>query len=99
MNYQLVNVGLVLAPLLGALIAGLGGKAVSHRIAHTATILGVAIAFILSLYFAYQLFFLQIVPYDANLYLWDLSGKFRFNIGFLVDPLTVVMFLIVTFFP
>ncbi len=97
MNYQLVNVGLVLAPLLGALIAGLGGKAVSHRLAHTVTILGVAIAFLLSLYFAYQFFFLHRAPYDANLYLWDLSGRFRFNIGFLVDPLTVVMFLIVTF--
>lgn len=97
MGYQLLIVSLVLFPLLGALIAGLGGKAVSHRMAHTATIIGVAISFVLSLYFAYHLFFQQVGIVDTNLYLWDLSGKFRFNIGFLIDPLTVVMFLIVTF--
>lgn len=96
-HYQLINLALILFPLAGALIAGLGGRRVSDRLAHTATILGVAVSFILSLYFAYQLFFLHGGAYDANLYLWDLTGKFRFNIGFLIDPLTVVMFLIVTF--
>lgn len=97
MNYQLANLGLVLFPLLGALIAGLGGKAVSDRCAHRVTLLGVALSFILSLYFAYQIFFLHAGNYDASLYLWDLTSKFRFSIGFLIDPLTVLMFLIVTF--
>ena len=97
MLYQVLNVSLVLFPLLGALVAGLGGKAISNRLAHRVTILGVGISFILSLYVAYQLFFLHGGVYDANLYLWDFTGKFRFNIGFLIDPLTVVMFLIVTF--
>ncbi len=95
--YQLLNVSLVLFPLLGALIAGVGGKAVSNRLAHRVTILGVGISFVLSLCVAYQLFFHHGGVYDANLYLWDFTGKFRFNIGFLIDPLTVVMFLIVTF--
>jgi NADH-quinone oxidoreductase subunit L len=97
MNYQIVNVALIVFPLLGALIAGLGGQAVSDRMAHRVTILGVALSFILSLYFAYQFFFIHGGNYDANLYLWDLSSKFRFSIGFLLDPLTVVMFLVVTF--
>ena len=97
MLYQVLNVSLVLFPLLGALVAGLGGKVISNRLAHRVTILGVGISFILSLYVAYQLFFLHGGVYDANLYLWDFTGKFRFNIGFLIDPLTVVMFLIVTF--
>lgn len=96
-HYQLINLALVLFPLAGALIAGLGGRRISNRLAHTVTILGVAISLILSLYFAYQLFFQHGGAYDGNLYLWDLTGKFRFNIGFLIDPLTVVMFLIVTF--
>lgn len=96
-HYQLINLALVLCPLAGALFAGLGGRRVSDRLAHSVTILGVAISFVLSLYFAYQLFFLHGATYDENLYLWDFTGKFRFNIGFLVDPLTVVMFLIVTF--
>ncbi|MEN9916568.1 MAG: NADH-quinone oxidoreductase chain [Pseudomonadota bacterium] len=96
-NYQLINLALILCPLAGALMAGLGGRRVSDSLAHTVTILGVAISFILSLYFAYHLLFLHGGTYDGNLYLWDLTGKFRFNIGFLIDPLTVVMFLIVTF--
>lgn len=96
-HYQLINLVLILCPLAGALMAGLGGRRVSDSLAHTVTILGVAISFILSLYFAYHLLFLHGGTYDGNLYLWDLTGKFRFNIGFLIDPLTVVMFLIVTF--
>jgi NADH-quinone oxidoreductase subunit L len=98
MNYQILTVGLVFFPLLGALIAGLGGEALSHRQAHRVTIVGIAISLILSLYLAWQFFFLQHAAYyDDNLYFWNLSGKFRFNIGFLIDPLTLVMFLIVTF--
>ena len=37
-----------LAPLVGAAVAGFFGKAIGRRGAHTATILGVLIAFILS---------------------------------------------------
>lgn len=96
-HYQLIISALVLSPLLGALVAGLGGQRISQRMAQSVTILGVAVSLILSLYFAYQLFFLHGETFDGNLYLWDLTGKFRFNIGFLMDPLTVVMFLIVTF--
>lgn len=96
-HYQLINLVLVLSPLAGALFAGLGGQRVTDRLAQSVTIFSVAVSFVLSLYFAYQLFFLHGGTYDGNLYLWDLTGKFRFNIGFLIDPLTVVMFLIVTF--
>jgi NADH-quinone oxidoreductase subunit L len=96
-HYQIFNVALVSFPLLGALIAGLGEKLISNRLAHTVTTLGVLFSFILSLYFAYTVFFLHAASYDADLYLWDFTSKFRFNIGFLIDPLTVVMFLIVTF--
>ncbi|EDP46564.1 NADH-quinone oxidoreductase subunit L [Rickettsiella grylli] len=96
-HYQFISLALILFPLGGALIAGLGGQRVSASTAHRVTIFAVALSFLLSLYFAYELFFLHGVIYDENLYLWDFTGKFRFNIGFLIDPLTVVMFLIVTF--
>lgn len=96
-HYQLISLALVLFPLAGALIAGLGGKAVSCQLAHRVTILGVAFSLLLSLYFAYQTFFLKSSVYNANVYLWGLAGNFKFTIGFLIDPLTVVMFLIVSF--
>jgi len=96
-HYQLINLVLVLSPLLGALVAGLGGQHISQCMAQSVTISSVALSFMLSVYLAYQLFFLHDATFDGNLYLWDFIGKFRFNIGFLIDPLTVVMFLIVTF--
>ncbi len=96
-HFQLMSLLLVFSPLVGALIAGLGGRAVTCHMAHCVTILGILFSFVLSLYFAYQLFLLHSTAYDANLYLWDFTGKFRFNIGFLIDPLTVVMFLVVSF--
>lgn len=37
-HYQLINLALVLFPLAGALIAGLGGRRISNRLAHTVTI-------------------------------------------------------------
>ena len=39
---------LVLAPLFGSIVAGLFGKKIGEKAAHTVTIIGVAIAFVLS---------------------------------------------------
>jgi NADH-quinone oxidoreductase subunit L len=98
MNYSWVVIVLIFSPLLAALIAGLGGRMISHTMAHSVTIAGVALSFILSLYLTYQFIFLHSpTVYDFNLYLWDRIGAFRFNIGFLIDSLTLAMFLIVTF--
>lgn len=97
MHFQLLNILLVLFPLFGALIAGLGGKRVSNTTAHFVTIFGVAAAFAIAVYFAYLFFVLHIGVQNHNLYIWNLAGPFLFNLGFLVDPLTIVMFLIVTF--
>ena len=42
-------VAIPLAPLIGAIVAGFFGKAIGRANAHRITILGVAVAFILSL--------------------------------------------------
>jgi len=84
-----------LAPLAGSLIAGLFGKAVGRAGAHSVTILGVAIAFVLS---ALVLFQVQDgASYNATVYEWMRIGNFKLEIGFLIDSLTAMMMCVVTF--
>ena len=88
-----------LAPLAGALIAGLFGKSIGRTASHVVTILGVAIAFVVSL-----LIFLDVQAgntYNGPVYTWLTSGSstnpLTLEIGFLIDRLTVLMMLVVTF--
>jgi len=91
---------IVLAPLAGSLIAGLFGKKIGRANAHRVAILGVGIAFVLSLIVAKLLFLDHVPVFDGNIYNWASGGAlshFSFNIGFHVDQLTAVMLLVVTF--
>jgi NADH-quinone oxidoreductase subunit L len=84
-----------LAPLAGSLIAGLGGKVVGRKGSHRITILGVLIAFILS-----AIVFADVMQggsYNATVYEWMKVGTLKFEIGFLVDSLTAMMMVVVTF--
>ena len=55
MSMQTLYLLIPLAPLLGALVAGLFGWAIGRRAAHTVTIAGVAMSFLLSAYSLQQL--------------------------------------------
>jgi len=85
----------VLAPLAGALIAGLAGKAVGHRGAHTFTILGVLIAFVGSCIVLSQV--AGGARFNETLYEWAVVGKTVMEVGFMVDGLTAMMMVVVTF--
>jgi len=87
----------VLAPLVGALAAGLYGRALGRTGAHTATIAGVGIAFVASLGLFKSLVVDGGAPVDVVLYAWGVSGDVTFPIGFLLDELTVTMMVVVTF--
>ena len=84
-----------LAPLAGALLAGLAGKQVGTRGAHTATILGVLIAFIGSCFVLQQV--LEGARYNGTIYQWAVVDKLVMEVGFLVDGLTAMMMVVVTF--
>lgn len=96
-NLQNITLAITLLPLLGALITGLLGKKVGRVGAHRITITLVAISFVLAIYLCYQLVYLGVAPVNSNVYTWGISGSFQFNIGFLLDRLSAVMMLIVTF--
>ncbi|WP_114649790.1 NADH-quinone oxidoreductase subunit L [Pseudothauera hydrothermalis] len=84
-----------LAPLAGAIIAGLFGKAIGRSGAHIVTILGVAVAFAASVVI-YQ----DVAAgntFNGTVYTWMQAGGITFEVGFLIDSLTVMMMLVVTF--
>ena len=90
-----------LAPLAGALIAGIlgttfGGNWVGRRLAHTLTIMGVLVAFIISA-MTLQSVAIDGARFNETLYTWMTVGDLRMEIGFLVDGLTAMMMCVVTF--
>ncbi|MAZ44432.1 MAG: NADH-quinone oxidoreductase subunit L [Legionellales bacterium] len=85
----------VFAPLIGAIVAGLGCRVIPRWLAHTATILGVAV----SCFYSYQVLMQLMAGGPAlytNLYTWAQFGDFSLSIGFMVDKLTATMMLVVT---
>lgn len=90
-----------LAPLAGALVAGIlgtsfGGNWIGRRLSHSLTILGVLVAFIIS---AMTLKSVAIdgARFNETLYTWMNVGGLKMEIGFLVDGLTAMMMCVVTF--
>jgi NADH-quinone oxidoreductase subunit L len=82
------------APLVGSIVAGLFGNYVGRKGAHTVTILSVLISFIASC-----LVFSDVLAgntFNGPLYTWMVSGGVHFEVGFLIDKLTVTMMLVVT---
>ncbi|WP_133139794.1 NADH-quinone oxidoreductase subunit L [Legionella genomosp. 1] len=100
MNIIQLSLIIVLAPLVGCLVAGLFRNQIGRIGAHTVTIAGVGISFVLSVIVATQIFSGTAEIQNLNLYTWASGGvlfPYSFHIGFLIDPLTSVMLVVVTF--
>ncbi|MDB5963569.1 MAG: NADH-quinone oxidoreductase subunit, partial [Polaromonas sp.] len=90
-----------LAPLAGAVLAGVfgtafGGNWIGRRLSHTLTIVGVMLAFILSA-MTLKSVALDGARFNETLYTWMVVGGLKMEIGFLVDGLTAMMMCVVTF--
>ncbi|MFC5474313.1 NADH-quinone oxidoreductase subunit L [Paraherbaspirillum soli] len=99
LNPQLL-LAVPLAPLAGAAIAGLFGtkffgNLIGRKTSHTVTILGVLVAFIISM--QTLLAVLDGASFNGTLYTWMTVGGIKLEIGFLVDSLTAMMMCVVTF--
>src|SRR6056297_3459972 len=88
---------IVLAPLAAALVAGLFGRQVGRAGAHSVTILGVGLAFLLSAWVLWGLVAGSIEPFNGTVYEWAVVDGVRMEIGFLVDRLSALMMAVVTF--
>ncbi|MBN9372407.1 MULTISPECIES: NADH-quinone oxidoreductase subunit L [unclassified Hydrogenophaga] len=89
-----------LAPLVGSLVAGIlgtafGGNVIGRRASHGATILGVLVAFILSVMTLADV--IDGARFNQTIYEWMVIGGLKMEIGFLVDGLTAMMMVVVTF--
>ena len=84
-----------LAPLVGAVVAGLFGWLIGRAASHWVTILGVTISFVGSVVIFQDV--LAGHTFNGSVYTWLTSGDTRFEVGFLIDRLTAVMLLVVTF--
>jgi len=88
---------IALAPLAGAIVAGIFRNQVGRIGAHTVTIAGVALSCALSFYVLYQLVWDGAETYNQNVYTWFQVGGLDAHVGFLVDRLTALMMCVVTF--
>lgn len=94
---HLICLAIPLLPLTGSLLAGLMGRTLGVSGSHFVTISGISASFIFSAYIAYQLIFAGLEPFSMTVYHWGLTGRFAFEVGFLMDQLTAIMLLVVTF--
>lgn len=89
-----------MAPLAGAVIAGLFGtkffgNIIGRKVSHTVTILGVLISFVLSVMTLQEV--RNGAYFNETLYTWMTVGSLKMEVGFLVDSLTAMMMCVVTF--
>jgi NADH-quinone oxidoreductase subunit L len=86
---------IVLLPLIAAAVVGLFGSKIPRAASHWLTIGAVGTAFVLSAIVLNA----TLDGYNANynLYTWLQSGDLQFNVGFLIDNLSAMMMVVVTF--
>ena len=97
MSLPTLSLLIILAPLAGAVAAGLFGRAVGRSGAHAVTIAGVAVSTVLS-FFVFKAVVLDGGEgFNGPLYVWGQVGALRLEIGFLIDELSTTMMLVVSF--
>jgi NADH-quinone oxidoreductase subunit L len=96
MNLTLLVLIAVL-PLIGSILAGLLGRVIGRVGAHSVTILAVATSCVLSLHVLKQIYLDGVPAFDGPVYTWLLSDGVKLDVGFLVDRLTTLMMVVVTF--
>ena len=94
LNYYLT---IVLTPLAAAIIAGLFGKQIGRAGAHWITILAVGLSCVLSMVVLKEMFWGGAASENISLYTWAVTDGLKMEVGFLVDRLTALMMVVVTF--
>ena len=92
---QQIYLAIPLLPLVAAIIVGLFGKQLPRAAAHILTIFGVTASFALSLYVLKDALAGHV--FNGSVYTWLQSGNITFEVGFLIDRLSAMMMVVVTF--
>ncbi len=95
MTMQQLYLLVPLAPLAAAVVVGLFGSKMPRAMSHWLTIVGVAASLVAS--YAIWRDVAAGHTFNGDLYTWVAVGSLKMSIGFLIDPLTAMMMLVVTF--
>src|ERR1700688_1893480 len=94
---QSIYLTIALAPLVAAIVAGLFGRIIGRAGAHSITIAAVALSCGLSTYVLYEFLALGMAPFNGPVYTWLVSDGLKLEVGFLIDHLSAMMMVVVTF--
>ncbi|MBK6393827.1 MAG: NADH-quinone oxidoreductase subunit L [Betaproteobacteria bacterium] len=86
---------IALAPLFASVVVGLYGPKLGRTVSHWLCILGVAVSMVASVFVWRDVQAGNV--FNGDVYTWLASGDLRFAVGFLIDPLTATMMVVVTF--
>jgi len=92
-----MHLTIVLAPLVAAIVAGVLGRQIGRTAAHWITILAVGLSTVLSLLVLKHLVFDGGEAQNYTVYTWAVTDGLRMEVGFLVDRLSALMMVVVTF--
>jgi NADH-quinone oxidoreductase subunit L len=84
-----------LAPLAGAIAAGLFGKFLGRTLSHVLTTLGVLVSLILSIGVLRDV--IGGARFNETIYTWAVIGGLKMEVGFMIDGLSAMMMCVVTF--
>lgn len=87
---------IVLTPLLASILTGLFGQKIGKVWAHRLTTGAVGLSFLLSI-FVFKVVALDGTVLNQNVYLWAEVDSIKMQFGFLIDNLSVLMMVVVTF--
>ncbi len=96
-SMESIYLTIALAPLIAAVIAGVGGRAIGRAGAHSVTIFGVGLSFVLSAYVLKSMLVDGMPNFDGTVYTWLVSDGVTMQVGFLIDHLSALMMVVVTF--
>ena len=94
---QSIYLTIALAPLAAAIVAGLFGRIIGRAGAHSITIAAVALSCGLSTYVLYEFVAEGMTPFNGPVYTWLVSDGLKMEVGFLIDHLSAMMMVVVTF--
>jgi len=98
MNIESICIIIVILPLLSSLISGFFGHKIGKKATHNIAIISVGLSFFLSLILIKKFVFGEMQSLNFTLYEWmKINNKLSFEIGFLIDKLTILMISTVCF--
>lgn len=97
LSIKTLSLLVVLLPLLAGAAVGLINKKIARSFAHRLTITAVFISFLCSAWILKQLLWDGHDNYETTIYTWAESGSIHFQVGFLIDKLSALMMVVVSF--